>query len=51
MQPKNYTEEDRLAYTVHAIEEECQLVPLGALRMITCHELRYNEQFKGLKVD
>lgn len=49
VQPKNYTEEDRLAYTVYAIEQECQLAPVGAFRMITCHELRYNEQFKGVK--
>jgi hypothetical protein len=42
VQPKNYTEEDRLAYTVHAIEEECQLAPVGAFRMITSHEIRYN---------
>lgn len=33
---------------MQAIEEECQLVPRGALRMITAHELRYNEQFKGV---
>ena len=42
VEPKNYLEEDRLSYTVHSIEEECQLVPLGSFRMITCHEIRYN---------
>ena len=35
--PKNYTEEDRLAYTVLAIEQECQLAPIGAFKMITSH--------------
>lgn len=49
MQPKSYTEEDRLAYTVNAIEQECQLVPVGAFRMATSHELRYNEEFRGVK--
>ena len=42
IQPKSYTEEDRLAYTVNAIEQECQLAPLGVFRMTTSHELRYN---------
>ena len=37
VEPKHYTEEDRLSYTVHAIEEECQLVPRGALKMVTTH--------------
>lgn len=47
--PKNYTEEDRLSYTVHAIESECQLVPVGAFRMIAAHEIRYNEQYNGIR--
>ena len=46
IEPKNYTEEDRLAYTVGAIEQECQLAPLGAFKMITCHEIRYNDSFR-----
>lgn len=49
VQPKSYTEEDRLAYTVNAIEQECQLIPVGAFRMATCHELRYNEEFRGVR--
>lgn len=49
VQAKSYTEEDRLAYTVNAIEEECQLAPVGAFRMATSHELRYNEEFRGVR--
>lgn len=45
--PKNFLEEDRLAYTVQAIENDCQLVPVGAFRMIAAHEIRYNDQFQG----
>ena len=37
VEPKNYLEEDRLSYVVNAIEQECQLVPAGAFRMIPCH--------------
>lgn len=48
IEPKNYLEEDRLAYTVQAIENDCQLVPVGAFRMIPAHEVRYNDQFQGL---
>lgn len=46
IEPKNYLEEDRLAYTVLAIEQECQLAPIGAFKMVTCHEIRYNEQYR-----
>ena len=46
--PKNFTELDRLAYVVRAIETECQLVPIGAYKLTPNHELRLNEAFVGL---
>ena len=46
--PKNFTELDRLSYTIRAIENDCQIVPVGGFRMCELHELRYNECFKGL---
>ena len=45
--PKNLTELGRLSYTVYAIENECQIVPVGSFRMCEKHELRYNDCFKG----
>ena len=39
---------DRLAFTVRAIEFECSCLPLGSLRLVLTHELRYNGSFKGL---
>ena len=49
--PKNFTELDRLAYIVRAIETECQLVPVGAYKLTPNHELRLNEAFMGLTLN
>lgn len=46
--PKNFTELDRLAYTVRAIDIDCASLPVGALKLSPLHELRYNDSFKGL---
>ena len=47
-EPKNFTELDRLAFVVRAIESDCQVVPVGAFRLNEQHELRYNDKFCGL---
>ena len=49
--PKHVTELDRLAWTVHQIEHDCQVVPQGAFKMTPLREVRRNEAFKGLKKD
>lgn len=43
--PKNLTELDRLAYIVRAIENDCQIVPIGAYKLTPGHELRHNDSF------
>ncbi|CAD8082384.1 unnamed protein product [Paramecium primaurelia] len=48
--PKNFLEVDRLAYVVNAIEFECALLPVGAVRLTPTHELRYNDSFEGLNL-
>lgn len=48
--PKNFTELDRLAYVVRAIDVDCSIVPVGAFRLTPNHELRYNDEFKGLSL-
>lgn len=48
--PKNFTELDRLAYTVRAIDIDCAALPVGALKLSPLHELRYNDSFKGLSI-
>ncbi len=48
---KNYTELDRLAYVVRAIENDCSLAPVGAFKLTPLHELRYNDSFFGLSVE
>lgn len=48
--PKELTESDRLAYVVYAIENDCQIAPLGAFKMTSQHQVRRNEAFKGLCV-
>jgi hypothetical protein len=50
IEPKNFTELDRLSYTVLSIEIECQLVPVGGLRVTEKHELRYNDAFQGVSL-
>jgi radial spoke head protein 9 len=49
--PKNFTELNRLAFTVFAIENDCQVVPLGSVKLTPMHEVRRNEAFKGLGHD
>ena len=44
---KSFTELDRLAYTVAAIENDTHIIPEGAYKMIPIHEIRRNESFKG----
>ena len=46
--PQNFLELDRLVYTVRAIEVDCQTVPIGAYKMTPSHEMRYDDEFKGL---
>lgn len=46
--PINFTELDRLHYTVSAIENDCHIVPKGAVKMTDQHEVRNNVAFRGL---
>jgi len=43
-----FTELDRLAVVVRAIEQDCQLVPQGAFRITPAHELSRSRAFAGL---
>ena len=47
---KNFTELDRLSLLVSLVSHDCNVVPLGAYRMIPTHELVQNPDFRGLKV-
>lgn len=49
--PKNFTELDRLAFVVRKIDHDCALAPVGAFKLTPTHELRYNDSFKGLKIE
>lgn len=48
---RSMIEEDRLLYTVLAIENDCQIVPHGSYRMNECHEVERNVAFRGLGQD
>ncbi len=48
---KNFTELDRLSLIVNQIEHDCQVVPLGAYKMIPTHEIVHNPNFRGLKIE
>lgn len=49
--PKNFTELDRITWTVRAIENDCQIIPIGSIKLTPNHEVRRNEAFKGLTHD
>ncbi len=40
---------DRLSFIVRAIENDCQIVPVGSLKMTCSHEVRYNDTFQGIE--
>lgn len=46
---KNLTELDRLATVVMAIENDCQICPVGSFRMTPEHQLRRVAAFAGLR--
>ena len=48
VKPIDLKEVDRLHYLVRAIENDCQVVPQGAFKLTTSHEISRNEAFKGL---
>ena len=45
---RSLIEEDRLLYTVLAIENDCSIVPQGAYRLTENHEVERNVSFRGL---
>lgn len=49
--PVDLKEIDRVHYIVRAIENDCQVVPQGAFKLTTAHEVARNEAFKGLQLD
>lgn len=49
--PKNFTELDRLAYVVRAVDNDCSCVPIGSFKLTPTHEIRYNDSFGGLKLE
>ena len=46
--PVDLKEIDRVHYLVRAIENDCHIVPQGAIKLTTSHEVSRNEAFKGL---
>ncbi len=39
-----------MAYVVQAIENDCQLCPVGSFKLTPVHQVRRNEAFKGLSL-
>lgn len=46
---KALSEIDRVNYVVNAIENDCQVAPVGAYKMTSKHEVCRNESFSGLQ--
>lgn len=51
MPQRDLTELDRLTTVVCAIENDCQICPVGSFKMTPDHEVRRNEAFRGLNCD
>ena len=49
--PRNFTELDRLQFTVLAIENDCHILPKGSVKLTELHEVRRNNAFRGLAED
>lgn len=47
----NLKEIDRLHYHVRAIENDCHIIPHGAMKLTLAHEVQRNEAFRGLNAD
>ncbi len=45
---RSFKEIDRLSYVVRAIEDNCQMIPVGVVRLTTQHEIIRNAHFEGL---
>jgi radial spoke head protein 9 len=45
---KDLVEVDRVKYVVLAIENDCQIVPKGAFKMTSQHQVKRNEAFQGV---
>ena len=45
----NMKEIDRLHYHVRAIENDCHIIPHGAMKLTPLHEVQRNEAFRGLQ--
>lgn len=48
--PRNFTELDRLQFTVYAIENDCHIMPKSSVKMTDQHEIRRNNAFRGLSI-
>lgn len=49
--PRNFTELDRLHFTVYAIENDCHILPKGSVKLTDQHEVRKNNAFRGLSIE
>jgi radial spoke head protein 9 len=49
--PEKFTELDRLAYVVRAVEFDCAVLPIGAVKLTPAHEMRFDQSFRGLNID
>jgi radial spoke head protein 9 len=49
--PEKFTELDRLAFVVRAIEFDCAVLPIGAAKLTPAHELRFDQSFRGLSIE
>jgi hypothetical protein len=48
---KNFTELNKLSYIIKMIDNDTNIAPEGAFKILPIHELRRNDTFRGLKED
>ena len=50
-QPRNLIEQDRLQFTVFAIENDCHIIPKGSYKLTDQHEIHRNNAYRGMDVE
>lgn len=49
--PLDLKEQDRLQFTVYAIENDCHIIPKGSYKLTDQHEIHRNNAYRGMDIE